>query len=136
MRWYKTRRGRRSHLSSVHTKQQGTDGCRFIPYAREIEARWEVFVCVCLTQNEKGVCLFERVVCLFEGERKPIEHSMCLGRECDIQRQRDRATGEAGMFLSLHYSLVSPVQPGSDVLFDVFHAVVGEVTNQNLSPQV
>lgn len=33
-------------------------------------------------------------------------------------------------------SLISPVQTCSDVLFDVLHAVVGQVTNQNLPPQI
>lgn len=32
--------------------------------------------------------------------------------------------------------LVAPVQTGSDVLFDVPHAVVGQVTHQNLPPKV
>lgn len=34
------------------------------------------------------------------------------------------------------YSLVAPVQSGCDVLLDVPHAVVGQVTHQHLPPKV
>lgn len=34
------------------------------------------------------------------------------------------------------HSLVAPVQSGCDVLLDVPHAVVGQVTHQHLPPQV
>lgn len=33
-------------------------------------------------------------------------------------------------------SLIAPIQACSDVLFDVLHAVVGQVTDQNLTPQI
>lgn len=34
------------------------------------------------------------------------------------------------------YSLIAPVQTCRDVLFDIPHAVVSQVTNQNLPPKV